>query len=138
MKISGPASAGTASLRRTEKRKSGDGSAFETATSATGAGNAAPTTGANPIAAVDTLLSIQEVETPNQGNRDSAKHGKDVLDLLDEIRLGLLNGRIPEHRLKALVRLLGTRNGAFVDPRLSQIVDEIDLRARVELAKLGH
>ncbi len=137
MKISGPSSAGASALRRTEKRKSG-GSTFETSSAASGTGGPAPTSGANPIAAVDTLLTIQEVADPNQGERDAAQRGKDVLDLLDEIRLGLLNGRIPEHRLTALVRLLGGRRDSFVDPGLSQIVDEIELRARVELAKLGH
>lgn len=138
LKISGPAGAGAAALRRTEKRKSGEGSSFTTADSVGGGSGAAATTGANPIAAVDSLLTLQEVADPEQGNRESTQHGKDVLDLLDEIRLGLLNGRIPEHRLKALVRMLAGRSNSFVDPRLSQIVDEIDLRARVELAKLGH
>ncbi len=138
MRINGPANAGSASVRRAEKRKSGEGSGFNVSDTAAGVGNSAPTTGTNPIAAVDSLLSLQEVPDPEQGNQHSAKHGKDILDVLDEIRLGLLNGRIPEHRLTALVRLLSTRHQAFVDPRLSQIVDEIELRARVELAKLGH
>ncbi len=138
MKISGPAGTNAASLRRTEKRKATDGQAFEAKDAAAGVSTPAPTGGANPIAAVDALLSIQEVPDPDQGTRSNVQHGNDVLDLLDEIRIGLLNGRIPEHRLTALVRLLGARNKHFVDPRLGQIVDEIELRARVELAKLGH
>lgn len=142
LKISGPAGVGAAAARRTDKRKAADSSTFGAETAASGVGSAAggpaSVAGGNPIAAVDSLLTIQEVPDPDQGDRKAAKHGKDVLDLLDEIRLGLLTGSIPEHRLTALVHMLGASHQNFVDPKLAEIVGEIELRARVELAKLGH
>lgn len=59
-----------------------------------------------------------------------------MLDQLEEIRVGLLTGAIPRDRLEALDRLVQENRGQVVDPRLGEILDEIELRARVELAKL--
>ena len=39
--------------------------------------------------------------------------------------------------LGQIVRLVRSRREAFDDPKLSAILDEIELRAAVELAKLG-
>ena len=52
--------------------------------------------------------------------------------------MGLLAGRIPTHLLNELVLALRERRPEFTDPRLGEILDEIELRASVELAKLGH
>lgn len=60
-----------------------------------------------------------------------------MLDLLDEIRAGMLDGAVSEGTLRRLVVLVDAKREDFVDPGLSQVMDEIDLRARVELAKLG-
>ncbi|MCH9020057.1 MAG: hypothetical protein IIA73_06805 [Proteobacteria bacterium] len=60
-----------------------------------------------------------------------------MLDRLDEIRHALLFGAIPRHRLLALQREVREKRVAVADPRLNQLLDEIDLRAAVELAKLG-
>ncbi len=59
-----------------------------------------------------------------------------MLDRLEEIRVGLLTGSIPRDQLEALDRLVREQRGQVADPRLGEILDEIELRARVELAKL--
>jgi len=61
---------------------------------------------------------------------------EDLLDILDDIRLGLLGGGVPSGRLSALVQAVGRQRASVADARLSQLLDEIDLRAQVELAKL--
>lgn len=53
------------------------------------------------------------------------------------ISLGLLLGRVPLDRLKDLLKVVDSRRTAFTDPKLTAILDEIELRAKVELAKLG-
>ena len=85
----------------------------------------------------DALLALQEV--PDAGQRPSAglKRAGDLLDRLDEIRVGLLDGAIPRERLGQLVKTVRARREAVEDPRLATLLDEIELRARVELAKLG-
>ena len=49
--------------------------------------------------------------------------------------LELLTGAISRDKLLQLGHLVNTRKGEVTDPRLAEILDEIDLRAQVELAK---
>jgi hypothetical protein len=56
--------------------------------------------------------------------------------VLDRIRDGLLSGGIPRATLYRLAAALNRRQECFVEPQLQAVLDEIDLRARVELAKL--
>jgi hypothetical protein len=56
-----------------------------------------------------------------------------MLDRLEEIRLGLLAGSIARHQL---VRMVEQRRKEFIEHRLAPILDDIELRARVEIAKL--
>jgi hypothetical protein len=88
----------------------------------------------NAPAAVDPMRGVRDA-TDRSGGR-SKKRAEDMLDRLEEIRLGLLTGAIPRDRLEALDRLVQEQRGQGTDPRLSEILDEIELRARVELAKL--
>ena len=59
-----------------------------------------------------------------------------MLDLLDEVRHGLLIGVLPEHKLRRLLILSSVKREGFMDPRLGLILSDIELRAKVELAKL--
>ena len=53
-----------------------------------------------------------------------------------EIRLGLLLGTIPQSRLEQLAHLVRAQREQLNDPKLTAVLDEIELRAAVELAKL--
>jgi len=59
-----------------------------------------------------------------------------MLDELEQIRLGLLLGQIPRARLEQLAQMVRARREQLDDPKLIAILDEIELRAAVELAKL--
>lgn len=52
------------------------------------------------------------------------------------MRDGLLAGGIPRSTLKKLAAAVTRRHDAFADPRLQDVLDQIELRAHVELAKL--
>ncbi len=80
---------------------------------------------------------MQEVDDPIAGRTRALGYGHDLLDRLDEIRHALLFGAIPRHRLLALQREVREKRVAEEDPRLDGLLDEIDLRAAAELAKLG-
>ena len=64
------------------------------------------------------------------------RHAEDLLDGLEEVRNALLDGALPRQRLDELVRLVRMRRERVLDPRLADVLDEIELRCRVELAKL--
>jgi hypothetical protein len=63
-----------------------------------------------------------------------ARHGG-ILDRLDELKLALLSGEAGEAALDRLVRTLREERPADGDEVLNTLLDQIDLRAAVELAK---
>lgn len=93
---------------------------------------------AGPAGAIESLLSIQEVGAtdPDGKRRRSRDHGEQILDRLDELRHGLLLGEVSKDRLLDLARLVRSRREETDDPRLAEVLDEIELRAQVEIAKL--
>jgi hypothetical protein len=99
--------------------------------------SAACVSGPSPIGSVEALIALQEMSSSTTGRARAARRGKDMLDLLDDVRDGLLAGHVSRDTLQRLVQLVGAKREDFVDPGLSSVMDEIDLRARVELAKLN-
>jgi hypothetical protein len=81
------------------------------------------------------LEGLDGPEAPRAGGR-SKRRAEDILDRLEELRLGLLAGTIPRDRLESLEQIVREHRDQVADPRLGEILDEIELRARVELAKL--
>ncbi|WP_135076168.1 flagellar assembly protein FliX [Terasakiella sp. SH-1] len=93
----------------------------------------------NPVASMDSILSIQEVgdATEEENRRVLYQRGEDILDRLSEIQQEILSGAISVDRLQNLAHLLRARRETVDDPQLVQIIDEIELRAEVEIAKWG-
>lgn len=137
MKIAGSGRIRAPAARKAAARGSG-GEAFSVSgsTPAPTTEASTPITTNSPVTSVDALLAIQEVPNEREGRKHAIKRGSDMLDVLDDIRMGLLTGFVPRARLQQLVHLVENRRDTFTDPRLSQVLDEIELRARVELAKL--
>jgi hypothetical protein len=97
-------------------------------------GQAAAQTSA--VQGLDAILALQSVETAGDRARRAVRHGHDLLDQLEALRADLLAGHISPQRVGALLGLLRAKQGAE-DTQLAALIDDIDLRARVELAKLG-
>lgn len=93
--------------------------------------------GGSPIAQVDALLSLQEVPDALERRKKQLKRGFDLLERLAAIRDALLTGTLPVDRLDTLATALRAQREAADDPRLKEIIEEIELRCAVELAKLG-
>lgn len=92
-------------------------------------------TDVSPIIAIDQLLGLQEVDDPTTGRRQAQQRGFDILDKLDLLRLQILEGRISKDQLQNLARMVSARRASATDPKLIEILDDIDLRAQVEIAK---
>jgi hypothetical protein len=91
------------------------------------------------LSGVSTVLALQGApdSTERRARQRAVQRGGSMLDELDEIRLGLLLGAIPRARLEQLAQLVRVRREQVDDPKLTAILDEIELRAAVELAKLA-
>ena len=128
--------AAQSSKGRGPKRSSGNFqsqvSSVETTVASVGA-----VAGSEPVHGIDALLAVQEIqETSLSQERDWAQHwGNDVLSRLSQLRDGLLSGTIPLERLERLSQALDSRQEVY-DPELAQTVAEIELRGRIEIAKL--
>ena len=135
MDINGTRRVDSANVRRAGKVAHSDsGSTFTVA--ASDAPRAQNVTGPGPIAALDSILALQGVDDSTSGRSRGLARGNQLLDMLDEVRDGLLGGGIPRATLNRLANAVGQRQDHFADPRLQSILDEIELRAHVELAKL--
>ena len=58
-----------------------------------------------------------------------------ILDRLEELRLGILIGRFSKDKLADLAQRLRQKRQQSTDPKLNEIIHEIELRAEVEIAK---
>jgi hypothetical protein len=93
--------------------------------------------GPRSLTSIDSLLAIQEAPDPLARKKKAIRRGTDMLDMLDDMKIGLLSGTISESELARLMRTVEDQRGEIPDPALAGILDEIELRARVELAKHG-
>jgi hypothetical protein len=134
MRIEWTPSVRRTTTRRDEKADAAHGEKFAAALA--GEPPPAPATAAPALNTLDTLLTIQEVPDAAAGRRRAVQRADSLLDRLDELRLGLLAGVLPRERLNELARLAGSARAGFNDPGLTQLLDQIDLRVAVELAKL--
>ena len=125
--------------RRASRAPSSTGaSAFAAMLSEAAVEDAQATTPAQPAAPTDSLLAAQEVPDAAVARRRSVKRGRDILGQLEGLRLALMAGAVPRLRLEQLVELVARQRTAVADPRLAAVLDEIELRAQVELAKYRH
>jgi hypothetical protein len=91
------------------------------------------------VNSLSVVLAVQESPDATKGRaKQRAKdRGLKMLDFLEEIRIGLLMGAIPRERLEQLAQMVRAKREQIDDPQLTAILDEIELRAAVELAKLS-
>lgn len=135
MRVEGPKSSASAGkARKTGSSASGFSlSAYDQSA----AGSSAPVaSGVSGVQSLDAILALQSVENSEDKQRRAVRHGHDLLDQLEALRADLLAGHVSPQRVGALLSLLRAKQGAD-DPQLSALIDDISLRARVELAKLG-
>src|SRR3954471_15458096 len=135
MRIYGPNGTNLGSPAGNARRTSSSGFALPDAVSAPETRAAtAPKAAAN----IDALLAVQGIEEdPAERRRRSVRRGKGALDVLDDLKIGLLSGSFDGStvaRLRAAAADLKSSSG---DPGLDAVLSEIELRVEVELAKAG-
>ena len=99
--------------------------------------NAASTGSLRAISTVDALIALQGVDDPKERKKRALVKGRNALDVLDTLKLGLLDGSVDQStlaRLKVVSEGLTETSG---DTGLDGVLGEIDLRVAVELAKAG-
>ena len=87
-------------------------------------------------AGIDAILALQAVDGPLEGKKKAFRRGHSLLDALDEIKADLLVGLVSLDKLDALSATLTEMRERSL-PGLDAVLDEVELRVRVELAKFG-
>ncbi len=80
-------------------------------------------------------MALQGVETATERRRRAVRRGGGLLDRLDELKIALLSGEAGEGALARLSRTLREDRPEDPDADLAALLEQIDLRAAVELAK---
>jgi hypothetical protein len=88
------------------------------------------------LSGIGALFALQEVPDSTAQRRKAMARATHILDRLDELQLGLLDGAIDRRSLADLAASARAARGVTDDAGLQGILDDIELRAAVELAKL--
>ena len=83
------------------------------------------------------LIALQQEDTPRDKRRRNARHGFRILDALDALRVAYLSGGVTFETVERLVSLQKSIDFEESDPALRPLLNAVELRAAVELAKLG-
>lgn len=137
MKVEGPDKARQAAQAKKKDRvSSGDGSFGSMVTG--GAKESGGASATQSVARVDALLSVQAAEDPTEraARRRMHQRADHILDELEKIRIGLLTGTLTVGHVINVADMVAVHREKIMDPELTAILDEIDLRAQVEIAKM--
>jgi hypothetical protein len=136
MKVNGSAPTGAAAAtsrpaRDTEGGFAPSGAADGARTAAAGRpGSLAPAT------SMDVLLTLQEDLTPKEKRRRAMRRGHGILDALDALKLAAFEPEgLESDVLRRLQEAVRSARDETDDGELNAVLDQIELRAAVELAK---
>ena len=124
-------------MRRADSRAAAPAAALSRVSEDDAPRNAPAARSLRAISTLDALIALQGVEDPTERKKRAVAKGRNALDVLDTLKLGLLDGSVDQStlaRLKVASEGLTERSG---DAGLDGVLGEIDLRVAVELAKAG-
>jgi hypothetical protein len=136
MKIEGPNRTQGAGATSKKDKVGGNGSFGAMVTG--GAQESAGTAAAQSIAGIDTLLALQGAEDPTEraAKKRMRVRADGLLSELDKIRMALLTGNLTVGHVLNIADVVALHRERIMDPQLTAILDEIDLRAQIEIAKM--
>lgn len=136
MKVEGPNRTQSTSSTQRKSRVSGDSSFGDMLAEEAGASRGA--SAAHSIAHIDALLAAQETEDPTERAAKKRMHMRAtaILDELESMRVALLTGTLTVGHVIDIADVVAQHREKIMDPRMTAILDEIDLRAQIELAKM--
>ncbi|SDR85762.1 flagellar assembly protein FliX [Bradyrhizobium canariense] len=135
MRIYGPNGTTLGSPASSTRRTSSSSFALpeDTASASESRALSAPKATAN----IDALLALQGIEDPTERRKRSVQRGKGALDVLDDLKIGLLSGSLNASTVSRLRDAAANLKSSSGDPGLDAVLSEIELRVEVELAKAG-
>lgn len=134
VKISGSGRSSSTGKASTTKSAKSSGAGFSVDATSSSAGQVSSIAEATPTIGIGAVIALQ---TDSIDPNTKKRAGERALMLLDRIQEGLLTGRVMVSDLRGLADAASAKEPSG-DASLDAIYDQIALRARIELAKLGH
>ncbi len=140
MKVSGPNRTRQAgSTKKTGKAGTSSGSAFiDMVSDGAAAQETSGTAATQSIASLDALLIVQGAEDPTEraARQRMHKRSSNLLEELEKVRIAMLSGDLTVGHMIDVADVVASHREKIQDPELTTLLDEIDLRAQVEIAKM--
>ncbi len=136
MKVTGPSGIGSSSGARPARSAGGDGFRLAMPGAAGGVSQASSVSATQGVMGVEALLALQDIGSPLERKRRAVRRAGRILDVLDEVKVALLEGELSSADLDRLRRALRDERDNTDDPGLEAVLNDIELRAAVEVAKL--
>lgn len=136
MKVTGTGGLSQASGAKPARGTTGGGFSISGASAPQAPAAPAGVSGVTGVMGVEALLALQDVESSTERKRRSVSRAGRLLDELEGLKIALLGGDLSEVQLDRLSRAVREQRSATEDPKLEGLLDEIETRAAVELAKL--
>lgn len=140
MKVGSTTSTKSVGSARKSSQSSSVGGAFSAFLEETDTVSSAALGATSEVSGLEALLAAQSVGDALQDGgkkKRAAAHGNDLLDKLEDLRAAILTGSVPKAKLIELAQALRVKREVGLDDELNRILDDIELRAEVELAKLS-
>lgn len=137
MKVTGSRGTSTTGAASGSRPSTSSGFSLQTQTAA-GAGPAAPVAraaGVGAVGSVDALLALQLADDPMERRRRAVGRGGRLLDMLERVKLAMLDGLGGAAALDGLARAVREERTQTGEEALDGVLDEIETRAAVEMAK---
>lgn len=137
MRIEGPKPA--SELKKTEKaRKTSGGSSVFGAMLESESEAPEAARSLSGVMGVGSLLAAQSAEDPTErkARKKMVERAGSVLNALDDVRGGLLAGTLSMSEMQKVKASLTANREKITDSKLLGVLDEVELRAQVELAKM--
>jgi hypothetical protein len=134
MRIYGPN--GTTPANSTSSARRSSSSTFSLPTSGE-TSDSRPAAAPVGVSGIDALLALQGVEDAVERRKRAVKRGRDALDVLDDLKIGLLSGSVDPAMVQRLRNAASELKNNSGEEGLDSVLAEIELRVEVELAKAG-
>jgi hypothetical protein len=136
MKVTGPSGpAGAAGARSAPAQTAASGFSLSTPSVSTSSGVTAAAS-VNAVSTLEALMALQEVGGPLERRRRAVWRADKILDALDGLKIELLEGPLNPAVLERLTHAVREQRSMTDDPKLEGLLDQVETRAAVELAKL--
>jgi hypothetical protein len=136
MKVGGTSGVGASGGPGKARPAGGEGFQVSQAPAGAGAAQVARAAGVAGVMSVDAILALQDIGGPLERKKRAVGRAGRILDVLEDVKIALLSGDVSADDLERLQLAVRDERLATDDERLEGVLNEIETRAAVELAKL--